>query len=164
MKITNNNHRFQPPTKLPAPQKADAPSASDKFIRSVERKAGAMSSLIAGTAIGAGVTALAVGAMGVGMSLAAPAILCAGAAGVAIGMYRSRNEKGNFAAFGRMISGGLHGAGGLAGGLIGKATVLGLASGGTGMAIAAGVGATAVAGVALAYGTVKFVEMFRWRG
>ena len=164
MKITNHNQRFQPPTKLPTQKAVGEPTKVDQFVRSVERKAGAMSSLIAGTAIGAGVTALAVGALGVGMSMAAPAVLCAGVAGVAIGMFRSRNEKGNFAAFGRMISGGLHGAGGLAGGLIGKATVLGLASGGTGMAIAAGVGATAIAGVALAYGTVKFVEMFRWRG
>lgn len=165
MKITNNNHRFQPPTKLPAPKPSSGePSKVDQFVRSVERSAGAMSSLIAGTAIGAGVTALAAGALGVGLSMAAPAILCAGAAGVAIGMFRSRNETGTYASLGRVISGALHGAGGLAGGLIGKATVLGLASGGTGMAIAAGVGATAVAGVALAYGASKLVEMVRWRG
>jgi len=163
--------KFQPPVRLQGNKQPDQqkPASSDKyepspFMEGVKRKAGAMSSVIAGTAIGAGVTALAAGALSTGMVLATPAILLAGAAGVGIGLYRSRNEKGDWAAIGKMISGGMHGIGGLTGGLIGKATVMGLAAGGTGMGIAAGVGATAVAGLALAYGTVKFVEMFRWRG
>ena len=161
---------FQTTVRLQSNKQPDQPKpASDKYepsplMEGIKRKAGAMSSVIAGTAIGAGVTALATGALGAALALAVPATLLAGVAGVGIGLYRSRNEKGDFAAIGRVMSGCLHGAGGLAGGLIGKATVLGLAAGGTGMGIAAGVGATAVAGLALAYGTVKFVEAFRWRG
>jgi len=162
--------KFQPPVRPQGNKQPDQPKpASDKyepspFVEGIKRKAGAMSSVIAGTAIGAGVTALAAGALSTGLVLATPAILLAGAAGVGIGLYRSRNEKGDWAAIGKMMSGGLHGIGGLTGGLIGKAAVMGLVAGGTGMGIAAGVGATAVAGLALAYGTVKFVEMFRWRG
>ncbi len=171
MKISNAPN-FQPPVKLQSkppsgdpPKPADGFSKGHEFMEGVKRKAGAMSSVIAGTAIGAGVTALAVGALGSGWALAVPATLLAGVAGVGIGLYRSRNENsGNFPLIGQAIGGGLHGVGGLAGGLIGKATVLGLASGGTAMGIAAGVGATAVAGLALAYGTVKLVEMFRWKG
>lgn len=152
---------FQPPVRLQANKQPEQQKpAADKyepspFMEGVKRKAGAMSSLV---------TALAAGAISTGLVLATPAILLAGVAGVGIGLYRSRNESGTFASVGKLIGGCMHGAGGLAGGLIGKATVMGLAAGGTGMGIAAGVGATAVAGLALAYGTVKFVEMFRWRG
>lgn len=170
MKISNAPN-FQP-VKLqskqpqqPSPQPSgDGFSKGHEFMEGVKRKAGAMSSVIAGTAIGAGVTALATSALATGWAALVPATLMAGVAGVGIGLYRGRNEKGEFAAVGQLLSGGLHGVGGLAGGLIGKATVLGLAAGGTGMGLAAGVGATAVAGLALAYGTVKFVEMFRWKG
>ena len=166
--------QYQAPVRLQSKQPQAQKPAGDAFepskgggsdfMEGIKRKAGAMSSVIAGTAIGAGLTALATGALGTGMALAVPATLLAGVAGVGIGLYRSRNESGTFASVGKMIGGAMHGAGGLAGGLIGKATVLGLAAGGTGMGIAAGVGATAVAGVALAYGAVKLAEMFRWRG
>ncbi|MFN8610225.1 MAG: hypothetical protein U0931_21995 [Vulcanimicrobiota bacterium] len=170
MKI-NNAPNFQPvklQSKQPQPQAPKPPSdgfsKGHQLMEGIKRKAGAMSSVIAGTAIGAGVTALATTALSTGWAAVVPATLLAGVAGAAIGLYRSRDEKGDFAMVGRMLSAGLHGAGGLAGGLIGKASVLGLAAGGTGMGIAAGVGATAVAGLALAYGTVKLVEMFRWKG
>lgn len=154
----------KPPAQKPPSGDKFESSRGHEFMEGVKRKAGAMSSVIAGTAIGAGITALATGAMSTGMAAVMPAMLIAGAAGVAIGCYRSRNEKGNFPLLGQVIGGALHGAGGLAGGLIGKATVLGLASGGTAMGIAAGVGATAVAGLALGYGVIKFIEMARWKG
>ena len=127
------------------------------------RKVGPYSSVIAGTAIGAGVTALAASAFGVGLTLAAPAILTAGVAGVAIGLYRSRNDRGNFPLMGQAISGMFHGAAGVAGGVVGKATMLGLAAGGTGAAVVAGVAATAVVGAAVLYGVVKAAEAFHWR-
>ena len=154
----------QPQEQKPAGDSFKPSTRGSDFVEGVKRKAGAMSSVIAGTAIGAGVTALAAGALSTGMVLAVPATLLAGVAGVGIGLYRSRNESGTFASVGKMLSGCMHGAGGLAGGLIGKATVMGLAAGGTGMGIAAGIGATAVAGLALTYGAVKLAETFRWRG
>lgn len=161
--------QFQQPATLNKPPGPNRPQGGDKyepseFLEGVKNTAGKMSSLIAGAAIGAGVTALATGAMSTGLAAVMPAVLLAGTAGVAIGLYRSRNEKGDWAPLGRMVAGGLHGIGGLAGGLVGKATVLGLAAGGTATGIAAGVGATALAGLAVGYGVAKFVELARWRG
>ena len=81
---------FQPPVRLQGnkPPEQHKPAADkyepSPFMEGVKRKAGAMSSVIAGTAIGAGVTALAAGALSTGLVLATPAILLAGVAGVGI--------------------------------------------------------------------------------